>query len=207
MWRCYISQDKKRVHSCKKAACVQTVKILVFCIKKWVHRFRFHRLCVCLRRELWPRDSSCVSSARGASAASPTRMPECSSRFERPPGGGTCVFALYSLLGHSPSFLLCQAFLGVCDVLTAHSYQLQVWDPASFAPLLYTPSPKLQRALLAFVCAHVFVGADGYSQCNGEARFMFILFDCSCAHLSLKVHFKLVKFRIFYISKVWTQCF
>lgn len=70
---------------------------------------------------------------------------------------------------------LCQAFLGVCDVLTAHSYQLQVWDPASFGPLLYTPSPKLQRALLTFVCAHVFVGADGYSQCSGETYVRILL--------------------------------
>uniref|UniRef100_A0AAX7TML7 Cohesin subunit SA n=1 Tax=Astatotilapia calliptera TaxID=8154 RepID=A0AAX7TML7_ASTCA len=60
------------------------------------------------------------------------------------------------------------AFLGVCDVLTAHSYQLRVWDPTSFGPLLYTPSPKLQRALLNFVCVHVFVGSDYDSQSRGE---------------------------------------
>uniref|UniRef100_A0A8C6WHK0 Cohesin subunit SA n=1 Tax=Neogobius melanostomus TaxID=47308 RepID=A0A8C6WHK0_9GOBI len=49
-----------------------------------------------------------------------------------------------------------QAFLGICDVLTAHSYQTNVWDPTCFGPLLYTPSPKLQRALLTFVTSHIF---------------------------------------------------
>ncbi|KAK9538177.1 hypothetical protein VZT92_005729 [Zoarces viviparus] len=68
-------------------------------------------------------------------------------------------------LSHSDHSVQQQAFLGVCDVLTAHSYQLQVWDPSSFGPLLYTPSPKLQRALLTFVCAHVFVVQD----CDGQS--------------------------------------
>ncbi|CAK6959104.1 cohesin subunit SA-2 [Scomber scombrus] len=63
-------------------------------------------------------------------------------------------------LSHYDHSVRLQAFLGVCDVLTAHSYQLQVWDPSSFGPLLYTPIPKLQRALLTFVCVHVFVGTD-----------------------------------------------
>ncbi|KAM6934128.1 cohesin subunit SA-2-like [Xenentodon cancila] len=67
-------------------------------------------------------------------------------------------------LSHPDLAVRTQAFLGVCDVLTAHSYQLHVWDPSSFGPLLYTPSPKLQRALLTFVCAHVFIGAD----CHGQ---------------------------------------
>ncbi|KAM9343399.1 cohesin subunit SA-2 isoform 2-T3 [Pholidichthys leucotaenia] len=69
-------------------------------------------------------------------------------------------------LFHSDPGVKHQAFLGVCDVLTAHSYQLQVWDPSSFGPLLYTPSPKLQRALLTFVCAHVFVDSD----CDSQSR-------------------------------------
>ncbi|XP_054470907.1 cohesin subunit SA-2 isoform X2 [Anoplopoma fimbria] len=68
-------------------------------------------------------------------------------------------------LSHSDPSVQQQAFLGVCDVLTAHSYQLQVWDPSCFGPLLYTPSPKLQRALLTFVCTHVFVGPD----CDGQS--------------------------------------
>ncbi|XP_034417689.1 cohesin subunit SA-2 isoform X2 [Cyclopterus lumpus] len=67
-------------------------------------------------------------------------------------------------LSHSDHSVQQQAFLGMCDVLTAHSYQLQAWDPTSFSPLLYTPSPKLQRALLTFVCAHVFVGPDCVGQ-------------------------------------------
>lgn len=69
-------------------------------------------------------------------------------------------------LSHSDLSVRQQAFLGVCDVLTAHSYQLHVWDPTSFGPLLYTPSPKLQRALLTFVCMHVFVGSD----CDSQSR-------------------------------------
>ncbi|KAM7380244.1 hypothetical protein PAMP_003556 [Pampus punctatissimus] len=69
-------------------------------------------------------------------------------------------------LSHSDHSVRLQAFLGVCDVLTAHSYQLHVWDPSTCGPLLYTPSPKLQKALLTFVCVHVFVGAD--SQSSGE---------------------------------------
>ncbi|TKS66942.1 Cohesin subunit SA-2 SCC3 -like protein 2 [Collichthys lucidus] len=72
----------------------------------------------------------------------------------------------HHFLSHPDHGVRQQAFLGVCDVLTAHSYQLHVWDPTSFGPLLYTPSPKLQRALLTFVCVHVFVGSDCDSQCS-----------------------------------------
>ncbi|XP_037645354.1 cohesin subunit SA-2 isoform X1 [Sebastes umbrosus] len=68
-------------------------------------------------------------------------------------------------LSHSDHSVQQQAFVGVCDVLTAHSYQLQVWDPSCFGPLLYTPSPKLQRALCTFVCMHIFVGPD----CDGQS--------------------------------------
>ncbi|KAM9709739.1 cohesin subunit SA-2 isoform 2-T2 [Menidia menidia] len=67
-------------------------------------------------------------------------------------------------LSHCSQSVRDQAFLGVCDVLSAHSYQLHLWDPACFGPLLYTPSPKLQRALSTFVCAHVFLGSDCDSQ-------------------------------------------
>ncbi|KAM9347320.1 cohesin subunit SA-2 [Symphorus nematophorus] len=70
----------------------------------------------------------------------------------------------HHFLSHSDQSVRQQAFLGVCDVLTAHCYQLHMWDPTSFGPLLYTPSPKLQRALLTFVCMHVFVGPDCDSQ-------------------------------------------
>ena len=85
-----------------------------------------------------------------------------------------------------------QAFLGVCDVLTAHCYQLLVWDPTSFGPLLHTPSPKLQRALLTFVCTHVFVGPDCDNQSSGEtsARLHGSFFPLSlslCKHVLLVV--------------------
>lgn len=124
---------------------------------------------VCFRREPWPRDSSCVSSVRGVFAVSPTRTPACGSRSDGPEREDkTHLYSPYWRLTQRYSSF-CQAFLGVCDVLTAHSYQLHVWDPTSFGPLLYTPSPKLQRALLTFVCAHVFVGPDCDSQCSGEA--------------------------------------
>uniref|UniRef100_A0A3P8RC21 Cohesin subunit SA n=1 Tax=Astatotilapia calliptera TaxID=8154 RepID=A0A3P8RC21_ASTCA len=73
-------------------------------------------------------------------------------------------------LSHGDLSVRQQAFLGVCDVLTAHSYQLRVWDPTSFGPLLYTPSPKLQRALLNFVCVHVFVGSDYDSQSRDHSE-------------------------------------
>ncbi|KAG7261763.1 hypothetical protein CRUP_009515 [Coryphaenoides rupestris] len=43
---------------------------------------------------------------------------------------------------------------------TTLTSRLQVWEPASFGPLLYTPGPRLQRALLAFLLEHVFVGPD-----------------------------------------------
>uniref|UniRef100_A0A3Q3X503 Cohesin subunit SA n=1 Tax=Mola mola TaxID=94237 RepID=A0A3Q3X503_MOLML len=73
-------------------------------------------------------------------------------------------------LSHSDPGVRQQAFLGVCDVLTAHCYQLHVWDPTSFGPLLYTPSPKLQRGLLSFVCMHVFVGPDCASHESSEVE-------------------------------------
>lgn len=69
-------------------------------------------------------------------------------------------------VSHSDHSVRQQAFLGICDVLMAHSYQTNVWDPTSFGPLLYTPSPKLQRALSTFVCCHVFVA----QQCDSQSR-------------------------------------
>ncbi|XP_047227314.1 cohesin subunit SA-2 isoform X2 [Girardinichthys multiradiatus] len=75
-------------------------------------------------------------------------------------------------LSHCDHSVRYQAFLGVCDVLIAHSYQLQVWDPTCFGPLLYTPSPKLQRALLTFVCTQVFVvpDCDNYSRVSESSE-------------------------------------
>ncbi|KAK7882344.1 hypothetical protein WMY93_028518 [Mugilogobius chulae] len=67
-------------------------------------------------------------------------------------------------LSHNEEAVRQQAFLGICDVLTAHSYQTNIWDPTCCGPLLYTPSPKLQRALLTFLCSHIFVQPDSDSQ-------------------------------------------
>ncbi|XP_037136586.1 cohesin subunit SA-2 isoform X1 [Syngnathus acus] len=69
--------------------------------------------------------------------------------------------ASHRCLSHPDHSVRHQAFLGVCDVLSAHSYQQQVWRPTSLGPLPYTPTPKLQVALLNFVCKNVFVGPDG----------------------------------------------
>ncbi|XP_077392546.1 cohesin subunit SA-2 isoform X2 [Festucalex cinctus] len=74
--------------------------------------------------------------------------------------------ASHRCLSHPDHSVRQQAFLGVCDVLTAHSYQEQVWHPASWGPLPYTPTPKLQMALLNFVCKNVFVGPD----CDHERK-------------------------------------
>uniref|UniRef100_A0A669ERK5 Cohesin subunit SA n=1 Tax=Oreochromis niloticus TaxID=8128 RepID=A0A669ERK5_ORENI len=92
----------------------------------------------------------------------------------------------------SSHFFQFQAFLGVCDVLTAHSYQLHVWDPTSFGPLLYTPSPKLQRALLTFVCVHVFVGSDCDSQSRGETPALEKLEDLHKRRNVLAAYCKLI---------------
>ncbi|KAI1885075.1 hypothetical protein AGOR_G00216460 [Albula goreensis] len=67
-------------------------------------------------------------------------------------------------LSHSHPAVKEQAFLSLCDLLTAHSYQLQAWDHTAGTPFLYTPDPKLQRALLAFIMENVFTGVDSDSQ-------------------------------------------
>ncbi|KAG5852757.1 hypothetical protein ANANG_G00065950 [Anguilla anguilla] len=67
-------------------------------------------------------------------------------------------------LSHSNPAVKEQAFLSLCDLLTAHSYQLQAWDHTAGAVVLYTPDPKLQRALLAFIMEHVFTGVELDSQ-------------------------------------------
>ncbi|CAL1582552.1 unnamed protein product [Knipowitschia caucasica] len=67
-------------------------------------------------------------------------------------------------LCHSDDKVRQQAFLGICDVLTAHSYQTNIWDPTCCGPLLYTPSPKLQRVLLTFLCSHIFVKPETHRQ-------------------------------------------
>ncbi|XP_051938433.1 cohesin subunit SA-2 isoform X3 [Hippocampus zosterae] len=74
--------------------------------------------------------------------------------------------ASHRCLSHSNRSVRQQAFLGVSDILTAHSYQQQVWHPTSWGPLPYTPTPKLQMALLNFVCKNVFSGPDGDHECK-----------------------------------------
>ncbi|XP_068602243.1 cohesin subunit SA-2 [Brachionichthys hirsutus] len=104
-------------------------------------------------------------------------------------------------LSHADRRVRHQAFLGVCDVLTAHSYQLHVWDPPSFGPLLYTPSPKLQRALLAFVCTHVFVGPDSDGQGSvNERREKERLEDCHRRRRLLSAYCKLIVHGVLEIS-------
>ncbi|XP_067265639.1 cohesin subunit SA-2 isoform X2 [Chanodichthys erythropterus] len=53
-----------------------------------------------------------------------------------------------------------RAFMCLSDVLIAHNYQLQMWDSSAGTPLLYTPDPKLQKALLSFVLEHVFTSPE-----------------------------------------------
>ncbi|KAJ8407316.1 hypothetical protein AAFF_G00278900 [Aldrovandia affinis] len=72
-------------------------------------------------------------------------------------------------LSHTHPAVKEQAFLSLCDILTAHSCQLQAWDHVG-TPLLYTPDPKLQRALLAFIMEHVFTGAELDSQSKAASE-------------------------------------
>ncbi|KPP64359.1 cohesin subunit SA-2-like, partial [Scleropages formosus] len=76
----------------------------------------------------------------------------------------------HRFLSHTHAVVREQAFLSLCDLLTAHSYQLQAWDPAAGAPLLYSPDPRLQRALVAFVLEHVFTGTEHDGQSKGSLR-------------------------------------
>lgn len=60
------------------------------------------------------------------------------------------------------------------DVLIAHNYQLQMWDSSAGTPLLYTPDPKLQKALLSFVVEHVFTSPEQDSHSSkGSLLFSF----------------------------------
>uniref|UniRef100_A0A8B9LQ78 Cohesin subunit SA n=1 Tax=Astyanax mexicanus TaxID=7994 RepID=A0A8B9LQ78_ASTMX len=73
-------------------------------------------------------------------------------------------------LSHIWLVFLSQAFMCLSDILVAHNYQLQMWDPSAGAPLLYTPEPRLQKALLSFVLEHVFTSPelDSHSSENGS---------------------------------------
>ncbi|KAI4886085.1 hypothetical protein NFI96_030137, partial [Prochilodus magdalenae] len=63
-------------------------------------------------------------------------------------------------LSHTEQLVREQAFMCLSDILVAHNYQLQMWDPSAGAPLLYTPEPRLQKALLSFVLEHVFTSPE-----------------------------------------------
>ncbi|KTF94023.1 hypothetical protein cypCar_00009256 [Cyprinus carpio] len=63
-------------------------------------------------------------------------------------------------LSHAEQLVREQAFMCLSDVLIAHNYQLQMWDSSAGTPLLYTPDPKLQKALLSFVVEHVFTSPE-----------------------------------------------
>ncbi|KAK7154357.1 hypothetical protein R3I94_007635 [Phoxinus phoxinus] len=63
-------------------------------------------------------------------------------------------------LSHAELLVREQAFMCLSDVLIAHNYQLQMWDSTAGTPLLYTPDPKLQKALLSFVLEHVFTSPE-----------------------------------------------
>ncbi|XP_062862249.1 cohesin subunit SA-2 isoform X2 [Trichomycterus rosablanca] len=66
-------------------------------------------------------------------------------------------------LTHTEQLVREQAFMCLSDVLVAHSYQLQFWDSSAGAPLLYTPEPKLQKALLSFILEHVFTSPETHT--------------------------------------------
>ncbi|KAJ0005453.1 hypothetical protein NQD34_015347, partial [Periophthalmus magnuspinnatus] len=89
-----------------------------------------------------------------------------SETLTRSEAAGTLVKTILVIVSSFHTWILFspQAFLGICDVLTAHSYQTNIWDPTCYGPLLYTPSPKLQRALLTFLCSHIFVTPESDSQ-------------------------------------------
>ncbi|XP_057192297.1 cohesin subunit SA-2 isoform X2 [Triplophysa rosa] len=63
-------------------------------------------------------------------------------------------------LSHAQQLIREQAFMCLSDVLIAHNYQLQMWDSSAGSPVLYTPDPKLQKALLSFILEHVFTSPE-----------------------------------------------
>ncbi|KAK1797783.1 hypothetical protein P4O66_008134, partial [Electrophorus voltai] len=75
-------------------------------------------------------------------------------------------------LSHPEQLVKEQAFLCLSDVLVAHSHRLQVWEGSAGIPRLYTPEPRLQKALLSFVLERVFTGpeADSHSIRGGESE-------------------------------------
>uniref|UniRef100_A0A8C1MBN1 Cohesin subunit SA n=1 Tax=Cyprinus carpio TaxID=7962 RepID=A0A8C1MBN1_CYPCA len=91
-----------------------------------------------------------------------------------------------------PSFdrIYCAAFMCLSDVLIAHNYQLQMWDSSAGTPLLYTPDPKLQKALLSFVVEHVFTSPeqDTHSSKDGRLEDLHRRRNLLAAYCKLIVH-------------------
>uniref|UniRef100_A0A8C2A7P6 Cohesin subunit SA n=1 Tax=Cyprinus carpio TaxID=7962 RepID=A0A8C2A7P6_CYPCA len=78
----------------------------------------------------------------------------------------------------------------IYDVLIAHNYQLQMWDSSAGTPLLYTPDPKLQKALLSFVVEHVFTSPeqDTHSSKDGRLEDLHRRRNLLAAYCKLIVH-------------------
>ncbi|KAG7463587.1 hypothetical protein MATL_G00178160 [Megalops atlanticus] len=107
---------------------------------------------------------------------------------------GFCEKAQHCL-SHSHPAVREQAFLSVCDLLTAHSYQLQAWDHSAGTHLLfYTPDPKLQKALLAFIMEMVFteVELDTQSGVTGSESSIVRLEDVHRRRNLLAAYCKLI---------------
>uniref|UniRef100_A0A8C2LB70 Cohesin subunit SA n=1 Tax=Cyprinus carpio TaxID=7962 RepID=A0A8C2LB70_CYPCA len=83
-----------------------------------------------------------------------------------------------------------KAFMCLSDVLIAHNYQLQMWDSSAGTPLLYTPDPKLQKALLSFVVEHVFTSPeqDTHSSKDGRLEDLHRRRNLLAAYCKLIVH-------------------
>ncbi|XP_051566176.1 cohesin subunit SA-2 isoform X2 [Myxocyprinus asiaticus] len=73
-------------------------------------------------------------------------------------------------LSHVEQLVREQAYMCLSDVLIAHNFQLQTWDASAGTPLLYTPDPKLQKALLSFVLEHVFTSPELDTHSIGESE-------------------------------------
>uniref|UniRef100_A0A8C1QYG4 Cohesin subunit SA n=1 Tax=Cyprinus carpio TaxID=7962 RepID=A0A8C1QYG4_CYPCA len=88
------------------------------------------------------------------------------------------------------SLIYCAAFMCLSDVLIAHNYQLQMWDSSAGTPLLYTPDPKLQKALLSFVVEHVFTSPeqDTHSSKDGRLEDLHRRRNLLAAYCKLIVH-------------------
>lgn len=86
---------------------------------------------------------------------------------------------MVSLTYVSVSMFLMQAFMCLSDVLVAHSCQLQMWDSSVGAPLLYTPDPRLQKALLNFILEHAFASPEPHSHSSTGSPALHLSFFCS----------------------------